>query len=73
MSKARSGHIYRHRKSGRTYFVSKIATHTETMDELVIYRQWDPPDNRVWARPRSMFEDGRFRDLHDEPEGQADL
>lgn len=62
---AKIAQLYRHEKGG-VYFVSGIATHSEAGEELVIYRCWDPgSSNRLWARPREMFEDGRFVRLSD--------
>lgn len=51
---------YKHYK-GATYSVTGFAKHTETEDELVIYR--DIKGN-VWARPLSMWNetvDGKLR------------
>ncbi|NLL01588.1 MAG: DUF1653 domain-containing protein [Mollicutes bacterium] len=44
--------IYRHFK-GHLYIVECIATHTETLEELVIYRNLET--NEIWARPSHMF------------------
>ena len=55
--------LYRHVKTGRVYLVTGFATHSETAEELVIYRCWEPREKQVWARPRAMFEDGRFEPL----------
>ena len=44
---------YRHYK-GHEYTVIGIARHSETMDELVIYRQ-EYGDNALWVRPKQMF------------------
>jgi hypothetical protein len=54
--KATEGHVYRHSKGGE-YLVLGVATHTETGEELVVYRSKLWTDNRVWARPRAMFEE----------------
>jgi hypothetical protein len=53
--KAMTGQVYRHFK-GNQYLVLEIAVHTETGEELVIYCRADDKDDRVWARPREMFE-----------------
>ena len=52
------GGLYRHYKGG-IYKVLHIATHTESSDELVIYQ--DENKERTWARPKTMFMDGRFQ------------
>lgn len=44
---------YRHFK-GREYVVLGMARHSETGEELVIYRQ-DYGDLGLWARPAAMF------------------
>lgn len=44
--------IYRHFK-GHMYIVEDIATCSETLDKLVIYRSLE--DNILWARPYNMF------------------
>lgn len=46
------GDILRHYKGDR-YMVYDISTHSETLEELVIYRNMK--DNRLWARPIDMF------------------
>lgn len=46
---------YRHYK-GRDYLVLGVARHSETEEELVVYRQ-DYGDRGLWVRPRSMFEE----------------
>lgn len=44
---------YRHYK-GQDYIVLGIARHSETEEELVVYRQ-DYGDRGLWVRPKSMF------------------
>ncbi len=44
---------YRHYK-GRDYLVLGIARHSETEEELVVYRQ-DYGDHGLWVRPKQMF------------------
>ncbi|WP_144994195.1 DUF1653 domain-containing protein [Polystyrenella longa] len=46
---------YRHYK-GNEYLVLEVARHSETMEELVVYRQ-DYGDKGLWVRPREMFEE----------------
>ncbi len=45
---------YRHYK-GNEYEVLYIGKHTETEEELVIYRAVKDPE-QIWVRPRAMFE-----------------
>jgi hypothetical protein len=44
---------YRHYK-GRDYIVIGVARHSETEEELVVYRT-DYGDKSLWVRPKSMF------------------
>jgi len=44
---------YRHYK-GRDYIVLGVARHSETGEELVVYRQ-DYGDRSLWVRPKIMF------------------
>ena len=44
---------YRHYK-GNDYIVLGVARHSETEEELVVYRQ-DYGDQGLWVRPKSMF------------------
>ena len=44
---------YRHYK-GNDYTVIGIARHSETQEELVVYRQ-EYGDNGLWVRPLAMF------------------
>jgi hypothetical protein len=49
---------YRHYKD-KLYEVIGIAHHSETLEELVVYRaQYDSPEfgpNALWVRPKEMF------------------
>lgn len=48
---------YRHYKRGM-YEVIGVARHSETEEELVVYRQLYPskfPKGTLWARPKKMF------------------
>ena len=44
---------YRHYK-GRAYTVLGVARHSETQEELVVYRQ-EYGDHSLWVRPVAMF------------------
>lgn len=44
---------YRHFK-GREYTVLGVARHSETFEELVVYRQ-EYGDRGLWVRPAEMF------------------
>ncbi|HEY1598097.1 MAG TPA: DUF1653 domain-containing protein [Pirellulales bacterium] len=44
---------YRHYK-GREYTVLGLARHSETLEELVVYRQ-EYGDHGLWVRPWQMF------------------
>lgn len=48
--------LWRHRKGG-LYEMVGPALHSETQEELTVYRG---EDGQLWARPREMFDDGRF-------------
>ncbi len=45
--------IYRHYK-GNYYEVLELGLHSETLEEVVIYRSINEP-NKVWVRPLSMW------------------
>lgn len=53
MRKIKLNSIYRHFK-GDLYFVEDVATHTETKEQLVIYRRLYE-DCSLYARPLDMF------------------
>ena len=44
---------YRHYK-GKEYTVVGVARHSETEEELVVYRQ-EYGDHGLWVRPKDMF------------------
>lgn len=44
---------YRHYK-GNEYSVLGVARHSETLEELVVYRQ-EYGDRGLWVRPKRMF------------------
>lgn len=53
-----SNGIYRHYK-GKNYEVIGVARHSETLEELVVYRAlYKMPEfgeNSLWVRPKKMF------------------
>lgn len=49
------GKKYRHFKGGE-YKVLAIGEHSETQEELVVYKSITPP-YQTWVRPKNMFED----------------
>lgn len=48
--------LWRHRKGG-LYERLGQARHSETLEELTVYMD---AEGALWARPREMFDDGRF-------------
>ena len=46
---------YRHFK-GNDYTVLGVARHSETQEEMVVYRQ-EYGDNGLWVRPLAMFQE----------------
>jgi len=52
---------YKHYKNEKMYEVIGVGHHSETLEELVIYRAlYDSPEfgkKAVWARPKDMFFD----------------
>ncbi len=52
-AKALKPGVYKHFK-GDEYRLVKVARHSETGEEMVIYQSLKYPD-RVWARPLQMF------------------
>jgi cyclomaltodextrinase len=47
---------YRHSKKGNYYEVIGIALHSETLEELVVYKTlYDNPKGKLWVRPKKMF------------------
>lgn len=47
--------IYRHTKSGKEYEVLGVALHTETNEQLVMYRPIYDSVYELFARPHDMF------------------
>jgi hypothetical protein len=57
-----AGQVYLHTKTNKFYRVVTTALHTETEETLVIYQN---SSGEVFARPKEMFQDGRFVYYHD--------
>lgn len=47
------GEVWRHFK-GNLYIIIDVATHTETKERYVVYRNTKKP-NKTWIRPLEMF------------------
>ncbi|MFA6094518.1 MAG: DUF1653 domain-containing protein [Candidatus Paceibacterota bacterium] len=51
--------IYKHSKSGKEYELVGTAHHSETLEELVVYRAlYESSDfgkDAIWVRPAAMF------------------
>lgn len=56
---------YRHFK-GNEYDVVGVATHSETLEEYIVYRQ-RYGDRSLWVRPLAMFTERVVRDGYDGP------
>ena len=56
---------YRHYK-GNEYTVLGVARHSETLEELVVYRQ-EYGDRGLWVRPAAMFTDTVVVDVREIP------
>ena len=60
-----SSRLFRHYKTGKVYELVGRAVHSETQEALVLYKEYDSHNTRIWARPKPMFfdtveYDGRF-------------
>ena len=56
MSDLKKG-IYRHYK-GNPYEVIAVAKHSETLEELVVYKAlYQPEGENLWVRPLTMFKE----------------
>ena len=55
------GGIYRHYKNHQCYQVIAVGKHTETMEDIVVYRALyesaDFPLGQVWCRPLKMWQE----------------
>lgn len=57
MTEPAPGTVWQHKKGG-LYEVLFVATHSETLERLVVYEGFHNPG--IWVRPYEMFVDGRF-------------
>lgn len=58
MLEIKVGDIYQHSKTGNQYRVLALAKHSETLEDLVVYEAlYDNQTSKIWARPRSMWQD----------------
>lgn len=46
--------FYRNKKTGGIYQVTKLAKHSETLEEMVVYEPAHP-NGEVWVRPLEVF------------------
>ena len=60
--------IYQHYK-GKHYQVIGICLHSETLEEMVVYRQLYE-DYGLWVRPKHMFEEGIIHEGQHRPRFQ---
>ena len=54
MKDAQASGRYRHFRTKNEYEVLCVAIHSETLEELVIYRALYG-ERKIWARPKDMF------------------
>jgi hypothetical protein len=47
--------LFKHFKTDTVYVLLGRAVHTETGEQLVLYREFTDLSARIWARPKSMF------------------
>ena len=70
MTEVKLGGHYRHFK-GKEYEVIAIGRHTETMEEMVVYKAlYDSPEfgpNTIWIRPLKMFTERVDKDGYSGP------
>ena len=52
MQEIQIGKIYRHYK-GNLYKVIAFATHSETMEDMIVYQS--ELNGQIWVRPKSMW------------------
>lgn len=47
--------VFRHYKNGKNYLIIGVALHTETNEQLVIYKPLYKTEHSLFARPYDMF------------------
>ncbi len=52
-----SGNIYRNKKTQNFYYVLTQGKHTETQEDMVIYKKHGNEDNTIWIRPTELFKE----------------
>lgn len=61
MKELEIGAIYKHYKSDHTYQLIGIARHSETQEEMVVYKAlFESPEfgkDCLWVRPKLMFQE----------------
>lgn len=60
--------LYQH-YNGEYYYVMGICCHSETLEEMVVYRKLYG-DYSLWVRPRQMFEENIMHEGHLRPRFQ---
>lgn len=60
---ARVGRTYRHKRTQGCYIVLCKGVFEKDLTPVVIYQALPGGDTRIWVRPLSEFEDGRFEDV----------
>lgn len=55
LTEVASGSIYRNKKTNIFYYVLAQGKHTETLEEMVIYKRHGNEDNTIWIRPLELF------------------
>lgn len=67
MREIKRGELYRHFK-GNYYYILEIARHSETEEEMVVYK--GIYNDQVWVRPLNMFmekvDKEKYPDIKDE-------
>ena len=61
MSIPKTGDVYKHYKNGKCYEVIAIGKHSETLEDLVVYKALYESDNfpygQIWCRPLKMWQE----------------
>ncbi len=58
----KGGQRYRHTKTGKEYLIICVAKHSETEEDVVVYKPIYPSDIPFWVRPLAMFTDEKVVD-----------